>query len=251
MHHLSSTPISILRDSNPRIDPGEVATMNSSRRNMTSSAPPSHYSDVWHMDIGFGPCAAIGGIRYTLLFVDKRTRYKFVYGLKNLKDSLLHAVTQFLTECGVKPKLIRTDFDTKLMGGKVGAHFRQHNIPIESSPPYRQHQNGLVESHWQTVVSMARNWLTSALLPTKYWFFAIRRACEVCNILPTSHLGTITTPFELVHAKKVDYRLLFLLFSTSYIKYRREGGAVKNKWSSQTLKCIVVGTCNRSNGLLF
>jgi hypothetical protein len=108
-----------------------------------------------------------------------------------------------------------------------------------------------VESHWQSIVSLARNWLTSSLLPSRYWFFAVKRASKVCNILPTNHLDSITTPFELVHHKKVDYRLLFPMFSTAYIKYRRANGTVKNKWNPQTLKCNVVGTCRQSDGLLF
>jgi hypothetical protein len=73
----------------------------------------------------------------------------------------------------------------------------------------------------------------------------------VSNILPTSHLKSITTPFELSHNKKVDYRLLFPMFSVAYVKYRRAHGSVKDKWSSHTLKCIVVGTCRKSDGLLF
>jgi dUTPase/transposase InsO family protein len=251
MRTLASTPISISRDSSPKMDPGETATMHSSRRNTTPSVPPSSYSDTWHLDIGYGPCTAIGGIRYTLLAVDKATRYKFIYGLKDLKSSLLKAMKQFVIDCGVPPKLLRTDFDHKIMGGKVAEFLRSSGIPIQASPPYRQHQNGLVESHWQTVVSMARNWLTSSLLPSTYWFFAVKRASEVCNILPTRHLSSVSTPFELVHKKKVDYRLLFPMFSTSYIKYRRAHGSVKNKWTTQTLKCIVVGTCRNSDGLLF
>jgi dUTPase len=251
MKNLSSTPISIQRDSSPRLDPGEVATMQSSRRNTTPSQVPPCYSDVWHLDIGYGPTKAIGGIRYTLLAVDKRTRYTLVYGLKNLTTSLLSAVKQFITDCGVPPKLLRTDFDHKIMGGAVKSFLHSSHIPIESSPPYRQHQNGLVESHWKHIVNMSRNWLTSSLLPSTYWFFAVKRASEVCNIMPTSHLGSVTTPFELVHKRKVDYRLLFPMFSSAFIKYRRADGSVKNKWVSQTLKCIVVGTCRTSNGLLF
>jgi deoxyuridine 5'-triphosphate nucleotidohydrolase len=251
MKTLASVPISIQRDTNPRIDPGETATMKASRRNTTPSSPPLHYSDIWHLDIGFGPCSAIGGIKYTLLAVDKHSRYKLVYGLKNLKSSLLNAMQQFITDAGIKPKLLRTDFDTKLMGGPVASYLRSLQIPIESSPPYRQHQNGLVESHWQNIVAMARNWLTSAMLPTKYWYLAIKRGCEVSNILPSKHMNKITTPHELVYNKKVDYRVLFPMFSTAYIKYLREGGKVKDKWATQSLKCIAVGTCDKSNGLLF
>jgi transposase InsO family protein len=187
------------------IDPGDTATMQLRRRNTMPSTKPEKYSDIWHADIGFGPCAAIGGIHYTLMLVDKFSRFKFVYGLKNLTSSLLSAMKQFVIDAGIKPTKIRTDFDQKIIGGKVKSFLQDNVIDIQASPPYRQHQNGLVERHWKTVVSMARNWLTSNLLPSKYWYFAVKRACEVLNIMPITHNDKVTTPFELVYRKKVDY----------------------------------------------
>ena len=75
-------------DKNPMTDPGEAATMNANKHNTKPVKPPSNYSDIWHINIGFGPCTAIGGIRYTLMAVDKKTKLKLVYGLKNLTTSL-------------------------------------------------------------------------------------------------------------------------------------------------------------------
>jgi hypothetical protein len=146
--------------------------MCSNQQNTKPSKPPSKYSAIWHMDIGYSPNKAIGGAKYTLLLIDKATRYKFIYGLTNLTTSLLDAVKKFLCDCSVKPSLIRTDFDDKLLSGKVGELLTEHKIQVEGAPPYRQHQNGLVERHWQTLVTMARNWLASSSLPTKYWYFA-------------------------------------------------------------------------------
>jgi hypothetical protein len=40
-----------------------------------------------------------------------------------------------------------------------------------SSFSHRQDKNGLVERHWQTVIAMAGNWLASAELPAKFWFY--------------------------------------------------------------------------------
>jgi hypothetical protein len=51
--------------------------------------------------------------------------------------------------------------------------------------------------------------------------------------------------------KPADYQQLFPMFSTLYIKQVREQGTGKNKWSSQSLKCIKVGQFPDSNGLLF
>ena len=93
-----------------------------------------------------------------------------------------------------------------------------NSSPIEISPsrlppPKRQDQNGLVKRHLQTVVSIAHNWMRAALLPSKYWLFAVKRACEVKNILPTTHLpNKITTPHELLHGTKPEYRS-YSLFS--------------------------------------
>jgi hypothetical protein len=68
------------------------------------------------------------------------------------------------------------------------------------------------------MVSMAWNWLASAELPASFWFFAVRRAAEICNCFPyTLEDGRITTPFVLVHHCKPDlkfylnYSVLLLL----------------------------------------
>jgi hypothetical protein len=236
---------------NPTLDPGSTASIRSWQKTKQSLEKPQHYGDVWHVDIGFGPCTAICGIKYTLLFVNKSTRFKFVYGLKNLTSSLHSTVNQFLIDCGMQPKTIRTDFDQKLIGGKTKEILTAKNIKIEASPPYRQHQNGLVERHWQTTVSMACNWLRSSLLPSKFWYLAVKRACEVTNMLPINRFNVITSPFEAVYKKKVDYRNLFLMFSVAYIRQMREDGTSKLKWINRSLKCIVVGQCPKSDGLLF
>ena len=124
-----------------------------------------------------------------------------------------------IRDTGVKPTKIRTDFDKKLMAGSVEKMLIEEKIKLESAPPYRQHQNGLVKRNWQSLVNMSRNWLTSNLLPSKYWYFALRRACEVSNLLPTKHLqNKITTPYKLVFNQKVDYRELFPMFSLACIK---------------------------------
>jgi hypothetical protein len=119
------------------IDVGTIASIKSNQHNSTPSRPPAKYSNIWHIDIGYGPnTPAIGGAKYTLLLVDKATRYKFIYGLKNLTTSLLDAMKKFLCNCAVTPTLIQTNFDNKLMGGKIGTLLLENKIQIEGAPPY-------------------------------------------------------------------------------------------------------------------
>ena len=251
MANVSTNNITLSNDNNPIRDWGEVATMKSSRKNKQSPQSHPNYSDCWHMDIGYGPCRSIGGYKYTLLLVDKATRFKFIYGLKDKKESIAKALQHFLQECGIKPKLIRCDFDPNFLGGKVHELLLKEQIPLQAAPPRRQHQNGLVERHWALLVKMARNWLTAALLPTSFWWFAIKRACEVSNISKASHKDKAISPYELVTHQKPDYRQLFPMFSTAYIKYAREEKSKGGKWKTQTLKVITIGTCPKSDSLLF
>ena len=71
---------------------------------------------------------------------------------------------------------------------------------------------------------MARNWLASAELPSTFWFYAVRRAAEVCNYFPLKlEDGSYTTPFELAHKTKPDLRVLFKLFGLAAVRRERIG----------------------------
>ncbi len=89
---------------------------------------------------------------------------------------------------------------------------------MNAAPANRQDKNGLAKRHWQTMVSMTRNWLASAELPSSYWFYAAKRAAEVCNyFLYKLEDGSYTTPFKLVHGSKPDLCYLFKLFALAAV----------------------------------
>ena len=93
-------PVQCLEKS-PFIDPGEVASMNAKKSNKTPLPIPSKYSDVWHLDIGFGPCTSIGGMKYILMAVDCFSRYKLCCGLKKLTTSHLEAIKRLVRDVDV------------------------------------------------------------------------------------------------------------------------------------------------------
>ena len=71
---------------------------------------------------------------------------------------------------------------------------------------------------------MARNWLASAELPATFWYYAVRRAAEICNCFPSKlDNGTFITPFELVHRCKPDLRVLFPMFGLAAVRRERAG----------------------------
>jgi hypothetical protein len=61
-------------------------------------------------------------------------------------------------------------------------------------------------------MARARNWLAAVELPAKFWFYAVKRAAEVCNYCPLkTETGILTTPF------KPDLQVLFTMFGLAAI----------------------------------
>jgi len=119
------------------------------------------------------------------------------------------------------PKRLITDFDTKLIGGKARDYLNSLRIHVNAAPSNRQDRNGLADRHWQTMTAMARSWLASAELPAKFWYYAVKRAAEVCNYFPAA------------------------------VRQERIGNSYLGKFENQTIPMIAVGRCSNSNGLLF
>jgi hypothetical protein len=234
------------------LDPGDYATLRKKNRSTIPVSRPLHFGAVMHMDIVFGPEVAIGNIHYALLFSDRYSRMNYLYPLQNLTSEIPKQMEAFFAHIGHLPDRLISDFDLKLIGGKAREYLNSLLIHVNAAPAYRQDKNGLVEKHWQTMVSMARNWLASSELPVSFWYFAVRQAAEVCNYFPY-HLedGTYTTPFDLAHGSKPDLRVLFKLFSFAAVRRERVGDTTLSKFESQSTPMIAVGRCPNSNGLQF
>ena len=153
---------------------GETATLPKSNRNTKPIPRPSKYGQIWHYDVVYGNGRAIGGIHYALFFVDRKSRYKMIFGLKDLKqDSITRAIKQFIRKVGFYPDELIADRDFKIIGEHVD-DILEPFTQISGAPSGRQSQNGLSESNWKYICNIARNYLVEHLLPPEFWFFAIR-----------------------------------------------------------------------------
>jgi len=201
-----------------------------------------------HVDIVFGPEVSVGNIHYGLLFTDRYSRMTYLYPLQNLQTDIQKQMETFFSHIGVVPHRLITDLDLKLIGGRSRAYLNSLLVHVNAAPAHRQDKNGLAERHWQTMVSMARNWLASAELPSTFWFYAIKRAAEVCNYFPTKlDDGSFCTPIELVHGQQPDLRVLFRLFGLAASRRERVGDTTLNKFDPQSIPMIAVGRCPVSN----
>jgi hypothetical protein len=203
------------------LDLGDMATLRKTPRNTTPVPRPLLFGDVIHCDIVFGPEVAIGNVHYGLMFTDRFSRMNYMYPLQNLTSDIKKQIEAFFVHIGSFPRRLITDFDLKLIGGKAREYLNSLLIHVNATLAYCQDRNRLAERHWQTMVMMARNWLASAELPATFWFFAVKRAAEVSNYFPYKlEDGTFITPFELVHKKKPDLRVLFKMFGLATVLFK-------------------------------
>jgi hypothetical protein len=234
------------------LDPGVFATIQRLARNTTPVPRSSFFGEVMHVDIVFGPEVALRNMHYGLFFSDRLNRMNCVYPLRNLRTDIQKQMEAFFAHIGIISRRLISDFDQKLIGSMAREHLNSLLIHVNAAPASRQDKNGLVERHWQTMLAMARNWLASAQLLGTFWFYAIRRAVDVCNYFPsTLEDGTFTTPFQLVHKAKPDLRVLFPMFGLAAVCHERVGATSLNKFESQSVFMIAIGRCQQSNGLQF
>jgi hypothetical protein len=242
----------LIRDTgnDPILSRGETATLPKRKSNSSSVPRPNEVGDVFHYDIGHGNGTAIGNIKYVLFLVDRKTRIKYVFGLKDLEHAtILHQMKKFIQTIGKYPREMIADRDFRLIGQAIDSFFEPHS-QVSGAPSGRQSQNGLCECNWRYICNIARNYMAEKLLPSEFWFFAISYAVQLSNYLPVkTDAGSLTTPFFEAYGHKPDYRKLLPLFSIAYVKLY--DSAKGNTLDSQTVKAILVGNDPKSDGRLF
>jgi hypothetical protein len=230
---------------------GDFATIPKSRRGGIIDRTNYKYLDVVHLDFVFGDNVAVGGFRYALIFVDQATRYAWVFGLKALSsDEILAAFLAFRSEAGRFARCFRCDCDRKLVGNTIKLHLQRQGSDIISAPAGRQSSNGLVERNWQTMIHMSRAYLTETQMPKNFWYFSVKHAARMMNMIPGKYKGKLASPFMLVYGVPPDERTWFPLFSLCYFHHDKDGAISRSTNQAQTMDGIAVGRSPTSNALL-
>ena len=147
-----STSIKVVDVSEPIFSVGDVVNIQRGRKGKSLLTRPKTALDVIGMDIGYGVGTSPDGFNYTLILVDCTTHMTWVYGLRDMNGSMIaDAIWSFFIDAGGILRHIQCDFDPRFLGGKVRHLLTSHGIRVTASPPNRQFQNGLVESHWKIV----------------------------------------------------------------------------------------------------
>lgn len=145
-----------------------------------------------------------GGAEYFVTFVDDRSRYVWLYVLKN-KSEVFSKFREWKSmverSTGRKLKTLRSDNGGEYTSGEFAEYLKAEGIRHELTVPKSPQQNGVAERINRTLVEMTRSMLAGSGLPQKFWAETLSTAVYLRNRSPTKAVKGMT-PFESFHGKK-------------------------------------------------
>jgi hypothetical protein len=125
-----------------------------------------------------------------------------------------------------------------------------NQFKIVAASAKHQSSNGLVESHWKTMVHMAWAYLTEKQMPPNFWFYAITHAARMMNMILGKFKNRLASPFLLVHGIGHNVRTWTPLFSLCYFHHKKDGNNMRAKHMAHTMDGMIVGWSPMSNALM-
>ncbi|GJZ87535.1 retrovirus-related pol polyprotein from transposon TNT 1-94 [Tanacetum coccineum] len=159
--------------------------------------------------------------KYTLVIVDKYSRYTWVYFLKKKRhaaEMIMSFIRMVENQNDIKFKQIRTDNGTEFRNFELESFCNEKGISQNFSSPYTPKQNGVAERNKITIIEAARTMLNGLILSKHFWTEAVRIACYTQNRSIIDHL-------EKFDAKANDGYFLGYSFNSkafSYFNTRRQ-----------------------------
>jgi hypothetical protein len=129
-------------------------------------------------------------------------------------------------------------------------HLIDNNSSIVATAASWQSANGLVESHWKTMVHMSHAYLTEKQMPHSFWFFSVVYSARMMNAIPGKLHSKLASSFLLVHGVGHDEWSWFPLLSVCYFHHDKDGGIPCSHSQAHTMDGIAVGCSPTSNALL-
>ena len=164
----------------------------------------------------------------------------------------LHSLCVHLTQCGCTSaiwlfwaaagSLMRCFYCNcghKLFGTAISKYLIDNQSKIAAAPAKWQSSNGLVKSHWKTMVHMARAYLTEKQMSWTFCFYAVVHLAQMMNAIPGTYLGHLTSPFLLVHSVGHNELTWIPLFSLYYFHHKKDSDQQRSHHQAHTMEGIL------------
>jgi hypothetical protein len=177
--------------------------------------------------------------------------YNWTISLKSLSSKhILGTLRLFCAAASALARCFYSDCDAKLFGTVILKYLIDNNSKVVMAPAKHQSVNGLVESHWKTMVYVARAYLTEKQMPCSYWLFAITHTAWMMNAIPGKFIDHLALPFLLVHGIGHDERTWIPLFLLCNFHHEKDGNDAWSKHMAHMMDKVIVGCSPTSNALM-
>ncbi len=207
--------------------------MKASTPKLPDEYHPYGAGEWWSFDIKeseWGPSAR--GFRYIIFFVDRKSKLKRPYLIKDKSDTLevIRAHLTFLLSHGKTWKVALCDSENVNVSKQVVDFFGKNGVTFQRSAPYAHHQNGLVESNIGHIMDTARTIMIDMKVPRSLWDYAVLHAVYVSNRMYRRELTS--TPYQMFYGVIPDVSTLVPFYSPGVCHVTKEerarGGHLKN-----------------------
>jgi transposase InsO family protein len=146
------------------------------------------------------------GYRYSLTIVDDGSRFPVSYSIRK-KSETKKIVQRFIRQLdrrGLKVTWILADRGGEFTSLKVWLDKKR--ILFRTAATEESNQNAIAERMHQTLQVRVRAIMAHSFCPPSKWPLARSYATEITSVSPASALKDKSTPFEIWHSKKPDFR---------------------------------------------
>lgn len=204
--------------------------------------------ELIHTDV-CGPMNHIarGGYPYFITFTDDKSRYGYVYLMKNKSESF-EKFKEFKNEVelqtGKKIKILRSDRGGEYLSAEFTDFLKDCGILSQWTPPGTPQLNGVSERRNRTLMDMVRSMMSYTDMPITFWGYALETAAYLLNLVPTKSAENI--PHEMFVGTKPSLKHLRVWGCPAYVKTLEP-----RKLDNRSERCRFVGYPKETYGYQF
>jgi transposase InsO family protein len=198
--------------------------------------------DVIHNDVAGLLPRSHSGCRYTVSFIDERSRYVTVFVMKR-KSDVLGCFKTFLREFERRQdtKIKAAHSDNGLEYIPVAKFATGRGTAVQRSAPYAPQANGIAERANRTIFETARTTLVQPGLANTFWAEAVCNAASIHNRLPKA--GEMS-PFEKLYSRKPSVNKFCPFGCFAYVSQHENK---RKNLDKQSIPFILLSTLEQGN----
>jgi hypothetical protein len=90
------------------------------------------------------------------------------------------------------------------------------------------------------MVHMSQPYLAEKQMPHTFWYFVIKHAACMMNMILGKYPGKLASPFMLGHGVRPDPRTWLPIFLLCYFHHKKDSDALRSKNQAHTLDGLVI-----------